>query len=83
MSTIPFPSLDLRGLQIRDQLLAIYHPGAWWFSIENALVNHTHPFKQVLQMILDQYEQAPSETLDVIPQETIDQIKALNITHGK
>lgn len=75
MSSNSFPSLDLRGLAIRDQLLAIYHKGSWWFSIENALVNHTHPFKQVIQMILDQYRVAPSETLDVIPQKTINLIK--------
>lgn len=70
-----FPSLDLRGLQIRDQLLAIYNKGAWWFSIENALINHTHPFKQILRMIMDQYRDALDETLDVIPQSTINLIK--------
>lgn len=75
-----FPIVDLRGLAIRDQLLAIYHKGSWWFSIENALVNHTHPFKQVMQMILDQYQVAPDETLDVIPQKTIDLIKEVYVS---
>lgn len=80
MPTDSFPILDLRGLAIRDQLLAIYHKGSWWFSIENALVNHTHPFKQVMQMILDQYQVAPDETLDVIPQKTIDLIKEVYVS---
>lgn len=80
MPTTTLPSLDLRPLAIRDQLLAIYHKGSWWFSIENALINHTHPFKQVMQMILDQYRVAPSETLDVIPQKTIDLIKEVYVS---
>lgn len=75
MPSNSFPNLDLRGLEIRDKLLAIYHKGSWWFSIENALVNHTHPFKQVMQMILDQYRVAPQETLDVIPPSTIELIE--------
>lgn len=79
-TTNPFPSLDLRPIAIRNQLLAIYHKGSWWFSIENALVNHTHPFKQVMQMILDQYKVAPDETLDVIPQKTIDLIKEVYVS---
>lgn len=80
MSRTTFPSLDLRPIAIRDQLLAIYHKGSWWFSIENALVNHTYPFKQVMQMILDQYQVAPDETLDVIPQKTIDLIKDVYVS---
>lgn len=70
-----FPRLDLRGLAIRDQLLSIYHKGSWLFAIQNALVNHTHPFSKVLQMIMDQYNAAPDEVLDVIPKETINKIK--------
>jgi hypothetical protein len=62
-------------MAIRDQLLAIYHKGAWWFSIENALVNKTFPLSKIARMILDQYEQSPSETLDVIPPSTIELIK--------
>ncbi len=71
----PFPSMNLQSLAIKDQLLAIYHPGAWWFSIENALVNKTHPLKDIFKMILDQYNSAPTMVLDVIDHNIIKQIQ--------
>lgn len=71
----PFPSLDLRPSVIRDQLEAIYHNGMWWFTIEHALLNRTHPLKDIAKMILDQYACDQAEVLDVIPQSTINLIK--------
>jgi hypothetical protein len=80
MSRDSFPSLDLCPMAIRDQLLAIYHKGSWWASIEIALVKKTHPLAEICKMIMDQYKSAPDEVLDVIPQETI---KLIEDVYGK
>ena len=75
MSTNPFPRLDLRASRIEDQLLAIYHPGQWWFGIENALIKHTHPLGEIVKTIMEAYRDDQNAVLDVIPQSTINLIK--------
>ena len=74
-TTNPFPRLDLRVLAIKDQLMGISDKSSWGFSILNALIYNTHPLKDIIKMIMDQYNSAPEEVLDIIPQSTINLIK--------
>jgi len=70
-----FPQLDMRVLAIKDQLMGISDKSSWGFSILHALIYNTHPLKDIVKMILDQYYAAPESVLDVISQETINLIK--------
>lgn len=74
----PFPDVPaiIQAMDIRLKLESIHSQGMYATTILLALDNKK-PLRSVLKMIVDGYEEAPSEILDIVDKETIQQIKAL------
>ena len=76
MPTNSFPQLDLRALSIRDQLENVSDKTLLGFCIRLSL-QRDKPTRIIFKTIMDAYADNESLVLDVIPQETINQIKQL------
>ena len=73
-----FPDLGgtFAQMKIRDKLAEVSEKTSFGFAILTGLRNNK-PLKPILDMIIDQYECAPLQVLDVLHQGTINDIKKL------